>query len=269
MRVETGGIAGVNRHETERLHEEIFAQRAYLRFGVTLPENSVVFDIGANIGMFSLFVRSVCPTASIYAFEPLPPLFAKLRQNVAAHARLFEYGLSDSEEEVTFSYYPDWSVMSARSAYADEVMDMAVIERIVSGRSGRPVTDADGTPTGSTGSLGNEMQSREYVCRVRVLSDVIDEQAVEHIDMLKIDVQRSELDVLNGIHDRHWPTIRQVVTEVHDAPGSPTSGRLGRIVTGLVGQGFQVAATQDPCLAGTDRYMVHAIRGELPRGTPR
>ena len=100
--------------------------------------------------------------------------------------------------------------------------------------------------------------------KLRRLSDVIREQGVERIDLLKVDVQRAELDVLRGIDETDWPKIRQVVMEVHDAPGEATEGRLGEISGLLARRGFAVEVEQDSLLVGTDRHNLFAVRRDIP-----
>lgn len=51
---------------------------------------------------------------------------------------------------------------------------------------------------------------RTYDCRIVTLSDVIREQRLWRIDLLKIDVEGMELVVLRGVQWEHWPAIRQV-----------------------------------------------------------
>ena len=77
-------IAHLNRRETDYVYREIFEDQCYLRHGITLGEAATVIDIGANIGLFSLFVRSRCPSASVFAFEPSPAAFRALRANCEA-----------------------------------------------------------------------------------------------------------------------------------------------------------------------------------------
>ncbi|MGH9568817.1 MAG: amino acid adenylation domain-containing protein, partial [Candidatus Angelobacter sp.] len=74
-------IAHQNKNETDYLYQEIFESQTYLRHGIELPENACIFDVGANIGMFMLFAGERCPSAKIYAFEPIPEVFAILQQN--------------------------------------------------------------------------------------------------------------------------------------------------------------------------------------------
>ena len=67
--------------QTSIIYKEVFEDEVYLKHGITLKDGDVVFDVGANIGLFTLFVNRICPTAQIYAFEPLPPNFELLRAN--------------------------------------------------------------------------------------------------------------------------------------------------------------------------------------------
>ncbi|WP_220505625.1 FkbM family methyltransferase [Microbispora sp. H10830] len=79
-----------------------------------------------------------------------------------------------------------------------------------------------------------------YPCPFRRLSTVIAELALPHVDLLKIDVQRSEIEALDGIDDRHWPLIRHLAVEVHDEPGTATEGRLEIVLRALRERGYRV-----------------------------
>lgn len=259
-------VEGINRYETEFLYHEIFVARAYERGGITLSEDAIVFDVGANIGMYSLFVHLACLNASIFAFEPLPPLVDKLRRNLDTHgvrAELFPYGLSDSEDELAFTYYPGYSAMSTQSAHADTESEKAFVKQRLT-EDARHSSDVARLLPRLDDLMALRFRPVIYPCRVRRLSTVINEYEVPRIDVLKIDVQRGELDVLRGIDSCHWELIRQIVLEVHDAPGGPTAGRLGEVVRGLVDHGFRVSVEQDTRLVGSDRYGVYATRASRP-----
>jgi Methyltransferase FkbM domain len=53
-------------------------------------------------------------------------------------------------------------------------------------------------------------------CPVITISDLISQEQLRRVDLLKVDVEGMELAVLRGIAPQHWPLIRQVVAEVHD-----------------------------------------------------
>ena len=82
--------------------------------------------------------------------------------------------------------------------------------------------------------------SKEVKCRLDTLSNIIRQENIEQIDLLKIDVERAEFEVLRGIEDQHWSLIRQVVAEVHD-----TEGHIAIIEGMLRDRGFDEVVT-DP-----------------------
>lgn len=53
-------------------------------------------------------------------------------------------------------------------------------------------------------------------CQLCTISDIIARFSISQVDFLKIDVERGEMAVLEGILDEDWPKIRNVVVEVHD-----------------------------------------------------
>ena len=59
-------------------------------------------------------------------------------------------------------------------------------------------------------------QGKEVNCQLKTISQIIREQQIEQIDLLKIDVEKSEMDVLLGIEIEDWSKIKQVFVEVHD-----------------------------------------------------
>jgi hypothetical protein len=103
--------------------------------------------------------------------------------------------------------------------------------------------------------LDERLKSSMFYCRLRTVSSIIAEKGIRQIDLLKIDVQKSELDVLRGINPEDWDRVRQVAIEVHD-----TEGRLRRIVSMLEGAGFRVVAEQDDLYEGSIMYNVYAAR---------
>src|SRR4029078_3684201 len=89
-------------------------------------------DIGANIGMFSLFVLSRCAEPTIYAFEPAPRVYAVLAANCAAYGSDVHpliLGVSDKAKSAPFTFYERSSVFSG--FHADAGDDRARIQAVV------------------------------------------------------------------------------------------------------------------------------------------
>ena len=246
-------VFGRNQQEVGFMYDEIFTSHGYIRHGIELPEGACVFDVGANIGLFTLFIATECPGARIYSFEPIPELYELLRLNAdlyAAGSHIFDYGLGASEQEATFTYYPNVSIISGR--HADIKQEQEVVRRFIQQQQGVE-TDFDEAEIAET--LRQRLESRQVTARVRPLADVIRELGVEQIDLLKIDVEKSEEEVLAGLREDDWTRIRQVVMEVHDE-----GGRVARVCAGLRERGYEVVVEQDQALLGTGLYNLYAQR---------
>jgi amino acid adenylation domain-containing protein/FkbM family methyltransferase len=251
-----------NRSETDYLYEEIFEDEIYLRYGLELPPQACVFDVGANIGMFSMYVAEQSPGARIYAFEPIAEVCESLQRNAelcrGATVKVCRYGLGARSGREEFSYYPQFSARSGVAAYADAVDEVEVIKQYLRNREALGEAGMDSLAEMAEELLAGVFESRREECELRSVSEVIGAEGVETIDLLKIDVQRAELDVLRGVAPEDWKKIRQVSMEVHDKQGGASEGRVKEIRELLERSGFDVAVEQEERLRGTDRYNLYA-----------
>jgi amino acid adenylation domain-containing protein/FkbM family methyltransferase len=251
-------VAHRNRGETEFLYREIFDGPGYLRHGLTVADGDTVFDVGANIGLFALFASERARGVRVYAFEPIPEVFAALAANAQIHgwdARLFACGLAEAPGTAELTYYPHATLISGR--FADASAEREVVRSFVLGDLG----DAgEIEPERLEELLTERLESRQVTCPLRTLSAVIAEEGVERIDLLKIDVEKSELAVLQGLAPEDWAKVRQVVIEVHDE-----GGRLDLVRALLRGHGFEVAVEEESELHGTGLYNLYARRPALER----
>jgi FkbM family methyltransferase len=257
-------IAYQSRAEVAFFYEDIFEKRIYLRHGVTLYDGACILDIGANIGFFTLFAHRNFRNVRVYAFEPAPPLFEILRANTALHgvdAKLFNCGLAAESKTAAFTFYPNSSGMS--SFYADEREEKEALRAILVNQWERGVAGMDQVMRHADDLLAERLKSQTYQCRLRTVSEVIAEEKLAHVDFMKVDVQKSELDILAGIAVEDWPKIKQIVIEVHDI-----EGRLGQIQELLRQRGYQVAVEQDDHYQNSNTYNLFARRtGTLLAGS--
>ncbi len=262
------GMTVVHQHEgvTLGIYREIFEGEVYRRHGIDLPDGACVFDIGANMGLFTLWVGTTVPKARIFSFEPIPPTAEVLRLNASLYgldATVYDAGIADGERTEVFTYYPFFSSTSGR--FPDLAKDRADIkahilneQKVLDAR----ITDEMGASTfeewrqerevALDGWLDEHMRSEKVACRLTTISSVIREHGPERIDLIKLDAERSELDALAGIAEEDWPKIRQFVVEVHDA------GIRDRVVEVLNRRGFETVVEQDVYLEGTELYNVYA-----------
>jgi len=172
----------------------------------TVRTGHVVYDIGANLGYFTLVAaRLVGPEGRVVAFEPVP----WCAESVAANAAL--NGLDHVE----------------------------VRAQAVSRTSGRErllvVGHADHSLLASVGSHAN---TREQIDVDAVaIDDLVGAGEIPPPDVLKIDTEGAELLVLDGMREtiaRHAPRI---ICEIHDDPAAfaVLADEIGYRVTNLSG----------------------------------
>jgi phthiocerol/phenolphthiocerol synthesis type-I polyketide synthase E len=257
-------IACQSRMEAEHIYEDIFDKKIYLRHGVTLRDGACVFDVGGNIGLFTLFVHQQCRDPRTYTFEPAPPLFRILDYNAGRYcpgARLFNCGVAARRGRAALTFYPYSSGMSSFHANLEEEKD--VLRTIMENQRRTGLAGMERVMAAADDLLDARFSSQTFECDLVPLSAVIVDERVEAIDLLKIDVQKCELEVLQGIEARHWPRVHQIVMEVHEL-----DGRLAQVVELLHERGFNVFVEQDPLLAGSVLFNLFAWSERACGGRP-
>ncbi len=254
-------VAHLNGNETAHLYRQIFEDRIYLRHGITLGDGDCVFDVGANIGLFSLFVHQQCARPRIFAFEPSPETFARLERNVGRYGlavEAFQCGLGSEETTAEFTFYPRASVMSGFFPDEGEERDLIRSFAMASARALEP-SGSGGVATAVVEQveelIAERFDKEVFTTRLTTVSRVVREHGIDSIQLLKVDVEKSELAVFQGIAAEDWDKIEQTVIEVHDF-----DHRVERLTELLQSHGFEVVAEQDDGFAETAVYQLYARR---------
>ena len=261
-------VYGLSRTDTNLVYQEIFEEDVYRQHGVKIEDGDCIFDVGANTGLFAVFLNQICRRLAVYAFEPIPAICEVLQWNVELHDKLdvkvLNIGLSREQSMATFSYFPRLSCAS--TMYPDDSDEEEQ-------RARRYILDQFGQlpnrplrlllklmPPPLRRALAGIVRkhfakTQQITCTLRTVSDLIEEYQIDRVDLLKLDAERSELDVLAGIEHRDWPKIRQAVIEVHEGeePKRAVEDQLAR-------HGFHVEADRNPHFPHI--YMLYAVRPE-------
>lgn len=245
-------------------YNEIYGDNDYLREGIEIKSGDVVFDVGANIGHFTRYAAEHYRDLTIYAFEPAPPIFEALQENVRelnADVHVFELGMADQAGTLDFFYYPRVSADSAmvlvdwprkRTMMLEHYPQYwnTLRDRLVPRCLRRLYLDL---------VHAFMYRPRKTICRTASLSDIIRDCGITRIDLLKIDAENAESRVLAGIDDEHWPLIRQISMEVHEhIPGG--EGLLDRLHSMLESRGFTVRTDRNSTFSNVGVHMLYALR---------
>jgi FkbM family methyltransferase len=223
-----------DKNSTLKLYPQILDYFTPEVAGILAQKNVTVFDAGANIGMFSMEVmRRTQGQAHIYGFEPIPQTFKLLQLNMQqfdpSEIHLFNVGLGQKEQSITFMHRPNFPMMSSSYEILDEnardmLLSMFLNDRLAKQNHYKIPWFFKYLPK----AVIRQFVSIAYFlfgktvgkavpveCRLSTISKVIGEQNVEKIDLLKIDVEKAEMDVLLGIAERDWDKIKAIAMEVH------------------------------------------------------
>ncbi|MEV0299456.1 amino acid adenylation domain-containing protein, partial [Nocardia sp. NPDC050710] len=255
-------VVARNMSNVRFLYEEIVEQNQYFRWGVSVPYHGCVVDIGAHVGMFSMLVGYLSGDVEIYAVEAVPDVAAMAQLNFEIHGlpvTVINCAVGAHCGTTTMTYYPEMSILSTRSS--DEATVAAAVRAYLQATEAGGL-DLDGPELADL--MADRLHHRELVVPMKTLSQLIREEGIDRIDLLKIDVEGSEIDVLHGISADDWLRVAQVVLEVRDVAGS-----LAQVLAVLEERDFDIAVEAAPYLAGTDLWMVYGVRRQATRDPVR
>ncbi|NDV28625.1 FkbM family methyltransferase [Desulfovibrio sp. JC010] len=128
-----------------------------------------ILDIGAHNGSYSALAKKIQPSAKIYAFEPSPKTFARLRSNAKEHNFFsFEIGFSNKEGTARLYDRTDCDGSEHASLYRDVISDIHCQD-----------------------SYSEEIS-------ITTVDSFAEKAGLSFIDLLKIDTEGHEYQVLQG-----------------------------------------------------------------------
>jgi FkbM family methyltransferase len=261
-----------NTGEAAVLYSEIFEEGVYLKHGVEVRDGDCVFDIGANVGLFSVSLAQRYRDLRLVLFEPVPPTFAMLERNAArllgeARVMLVNAGVSSAPGTARFEFNPMWpsnaaaenflreteaSSRSARRQVGLLTWDRAAVDyaerggmipsstarrldAALSNRLLRPFTIAAIWAFYAVANLKVRRHRQRFDCALTTISATMRAHEIERVDLIKIDAEGAEWAILEGIEEQDWARIRQLAVEAHDV-----DNRVDRMKALLAQKGYDV-----------------------------
>lgn len=132
-------------------------------------KSEVIFDIGANTGLYGLVAKTLNPDATVHCFEPIPGVFKILSKNISIN----KYNIQP--HQIGLSNYDGLAKI-----YLPKGQDFAYSVTVNKNTTkGREVTELE--------------------IEVSQLSTFISKNNIHKIDLMKVDVETHEVEVLGGM----------------------------------------------------------------------
>jgi FkbM family methyltransferase len=181
----------VESYEEFLITHEVFVSSDY---HFSISQESVVFDIGGNIGLSALYFSQFDTVIKVYSFEPVTPTYHQALKNFKLNEELskkivaYNFGLSDKTEKATFLFNPN-----------------------VKGNTG--IRAEKSTSFVREQSFEIEVQLKEVTS---VFEDLINENPTKKI-VVKMDCEGGEYAIFNSL--KHTPLFEKIdilMMEYHD-----------------------------------------------------
>ncbi len=198
---------------------EIFRRNRYVRPGFELRPSDTVVDVGANMGLFTLWAAPQVPRGCVLAIEPtnvIDCLSMNVRLNGLTNVIPVNTAVGGSEQSLEFIEYPGFNIVTHQ---------------------------ANARPALITRLLIRLLYGRYYQQPVRVtvssapLAKILDDAQLPTVDLLKMDCEGGEYEIFRGMSPECWQRIERIALEFHELCRDQ---RHGELVACLQEAGFNV-----------------------------
>jgi len=151
-----------------------------------IKPQTIIFDVGANTGIYSIICSTVSSDSVIHSFEPNPTNLERLKKNLSLNhlknVKIVPKAVGEINKETDF-YIPQNNAISDSSSVVADF---------------------------SKATYGGEIAWKKTFVQQTSLDNYCQENSIKKVDLIKIDVENYEIEVLKGAIEtikQHAPII--------------------------------------------------------------
>ena len=162
----------------------VWIVREYENEKIDIKKNDIIIDVGAHIGLFSLFISQFCKNGKIFSYEPISENFNLLKSNIALNECKnifpFKFAISDKSSKIKIFLNDDQSGHSIMSDSGPCVLIDSIL-----------------------------------------LKEIFDTNKITKCNLLKLDCEGAEYGIINSLPKEYFEKIEKIIIEYHFADSKP------------------------------------------------
>ncbi|HWY41395.1 MAG TPA: FkbM family methyltransferase [Chthoniobacterales bacterium] len=196
----------------------------WIRHSVRLRDARVIFDVGANHGVFAQAASTCFPEATVFLFEPLPtlrPFLEALSVHYGNRWRFRPLAFGAANTCLPFHVNAEDDGIGSFVGFSESYNHL--------------YEQSHGGEPAGRGSTAIEVS-------VERLDDFCEREGIKHIDLVKIDVEGFEFAVLDGARKMLSNTTALIIETSLVRTGEGKPATLSNMVSRLTEFGFYIVA---------------------------
>jgi FkbM family methyltransferase len=189
---------------------EILIDNVYTPKGFEINKKDTIVDVGAHIGVFSVYAATLATQGKVFAIEPMANNYSLLLANISLN----------NLQNVT-----------------------AIKEALSANNEGKNLNVS--TSTGGHSFIYSENTKEKTMVKTESMSTFIAKHNIQHIDLLKLDCEGAEYEILFNTPSETLNKIRKISMECHNIDTERNSLKLNQF---LEFNGYKITIKTDKCI---------------------
>ena len=156
----------------------------YAKKNFDIKSSDTVIDVGAHMGLFTLYASQSCKIGNIYSYEPVKENFEILKENTSINnlknVKIFNLAVSNSNSTITLFMNND---ESGHSMFSES--------------------------------------SENIIVKSTSLMKIFDDNKIKECNFLKLDCEGAEYEIIEKLPSAYFEMIEKIIIEYHMADSHP------------------------------------------------
>lgn len=196
LKLENGICLGIRPRTMERgTFNAIWLNHIYTPPGFEIKDGDTIIDIGAHVGIFSIFAAMSGQDIKVYSFEPAPENIQIFERNISLNKikniQFFNAAVASESGEREFLLFSE---------------------------------NASGHNFASLGEKGNS--DSKIIIKTITLNDFLNEKSIAKINLLKINCEGAEYEILFNCPYEVFKKVEKISIQCHDMDKSKNINKM-------------------------------------------